>query len=212
MSSNVKQTDFSQVYGQTNVCTRLLSSERCSPLTQVWLTSFTGELRIIVMKLTFVAFLKTLTLYWFSIFLKRKILRVLDTWKKTQVYFRCGSPELHLRRHPSVATWMWWRVCLFSRWLPLAPAQLFLCWKTPYTPAALPCVHSWSAPAGERWRSSPPCARQSQAVAAAPWLPGPDPLLQWVAECWGTLGNVCMWLGWFVMLVVVEFYYYYYLT
>lgn len=121
--------DFSEVYGQTNVCTRLLSSERCSPLTQVWLTSFTGELKIIVMKLTFVAFLKMLTLYWFSIFFKRKILRVLDTWKKTQVYFRCASPELHLRRHPSVATWMWWRVCLFSRWLPLAPAQLFFVLK-----------------------------------------------------------------------------------
>lgn len=205
MCSNVKQMDFSQVYGQTNVCTRLLSSERCSPLTQVWLTSFTGELKIIVMKLTFVAFLKTFNTILVFHFFKRKILRVLDTWKKkTQVYFRCVSPELHRRRHPSVATWMRWRVCLFSRWLPPAPAPLCLCWKIAYTPAALPCVHSWSAPTGERWRSSPPCARQSQAGVAAPRPSGPDPLLHWVAECWGTLGNVCMWPGWFVMLGVVE--------
>lgn len=38
MPSDVIQRDFSPVYGLDMVCTRFLSSERCSPLTLVWFT------------------------------------------------------------------------------------------------------------------------------------------------------------------------------
>lgn len=56
MSLLNKRIFFFPVYVQTSVCVRFLSSERCSPVTQRWLTSFTGELKIIMMKLTVVGF------------------------------------------------------------------------------------------------------------------------------------------------------------
>lgn len=148
--------DFSEVYGQTNVCTRLLSSERCNPLTQMWLTSFTGELKIIVMKLIFVASWKCYHCIGFPS-LKRKIFRSLDTWKKTQVYnIRCAKPELDPRNHPSVATCMWWRVCLFSGSPPqhLPPPSL-CCKNACHTCSSVLCMFlrcgSLGNPAAERW-------------------------------------------------------------
>jgi len=149
MSSGVKQRDFSPVYGQTNVCTGFLSSEWCSPLAQVWLTSFTEELKIITDGTNICGFLKMLVLYWFSIF-KRKICKGLDTWKKAQMYIRCLSPVLTRRKHPFCAHLKVVEGAPLSRWLPPALTLPVLCWKMAFAPAGLLCACSCAALAWEK--------------------------------------------------------------
>lgn len=155
MPSDVKQRDFSPVYGLDNVCTRSLSSERCSPLTLVWLTQYTGELKIIMVELKFVGFW-TLTMYWFSV-VKRKICRVVDTWKSRYRYLLGAWVQSWVSENiPSVATWRWWMYSPSVGGSPSAPSFVLentihtfisaLCspglWNS--TSLSFPCLWLWA--------------------------------------------------------------------